>query len=291
MPSPDLQQLDLAIDQVVRTEGGEPLVTALALNGLLHNLADTLAPAPGFDRYALSAALRTEVVLGAYNASGELTAALSAAAAAESRPGQCFSFGPALYTYLPGDAGTLVWVRTWKGGAPAGAAPAASPAPAATTTTTPATPGLEVLAVAGVAGTLAANGFNTISLAQTVLDVRPAGSGGGWDTAAQTYVAPISGTYEVLASMRIHDNYGPVGSNYALGAGPGNVDGPWMLWNTIFDVHGGYNRKGLQVTRLLHLYAGELVRMYAYLDGFDAYVFGELTVKLLRRDDPPTAAL
>ena len=288
MPSPELVQLGLDIDRVLRIEGGEPLVTAQDLNGLLHSLADTLAPAPAFDRYALSAALRTEVVLGTYNASGELTDALSAAAAAESRPGQCFSYGPALYTFLPGDAGTPVWVRTWKGAAPA----AASPAPAANaTTTTPATPGLEVLAVARVEGTLSANGFNTIALNQTILDVRPAGSSGGWNTATQTYAAPVSGTYELQTSMRIHDAYGPLGSNYALGAGPSNVDGAWMYWNTIFDVHSGTNRKGLQVTRLLHLKAGEEVRMYAYLDGFDAFVFGEFTVKLLRRDDPPVAVL
>jgi len=270
MTSPELRRLGLAIDDVVRPEGGAPLVKASALNGLLHDLAATLAPS--LDRYTLSAALRAEVAGGPYNAAGELTAALSAAAAAESRIGQCFSAGPALYTYLPGDAGPLVWVRSWKGGAPA-------------------PPGLEVLAVTGVEGTLAANGFNTIALGRPVLDVRPAGSPGGWDAAAQAYVAPLSGTYELLTSMRVHDNYGPVGSNYALGAGPGNVDGPWLYWNTIFDVHGGYNRKGLQVTRVLHLSAGEAVRMYAYLDGFEAFVFGEFTVKLLRRDDPPVAVL
>ena len=153
------------------------------------------------------------------------------------------------------------------------------------------TPGLEVLAVASAGGQLGAYGFNTIPLGQPTVDVRPAGSPSGWDLPNAAYVAPVSGIYELLTNMRITDSSGPVGGNYALGAGPSNVDGPWMYWNTIFDVRTGTNRKGLQVTRLLHLSAGEAVRMYAYFDGFAADVFGEFTVKLLRRDDPPTAAL
>lgn len=155
----------------------------------------------------------------------------------------------------------------------------------------PPTPGLEVLAVAGMEGNVAAYGFNTIALTQPRVDVRPAGTAGGWDAAANAYVVPVSGTYELLAIMRIHDNNGPVGSNYALAAGPDNVDGAWALWNTIFNVNNGTNRKGLQVTRIVHLAAGQAVRMYTYLDGFSAFVFGELTVKLLRRDEPLAGSL
>ena len=71
-----------------------------------------------------------------------------------------------------------------------------------------------------------------------------------------------------------------MGSNYALAAGPSNVDGTWVFWNTVFQTN-ATNRKGHQNTRILHLNAGEVVRMYVYFDGF---AFGELTVKLLRRD-------
>lgn len=53
------------------------------------------APAAGRDEYLVSAALRTEVVQGTYNASGELTTGLSGVGAAESAAGQCFSFGNA----------------------------------------------------------------------------------------------------------------------------------------------------------------------------------------------------
>lgn len=289
MSTLSLAQLTLAIDSAINPYGGEPLIEGPALNHLLHELVDTLAgaTATGRDEYLVSAALRTEVVQGSYNASGELTSALSGAGAAESAAGQCFSFGPATYTYLPGDAGTLTWVRNFKGGG--GAAPATTPSDA--TTAAPATPGLEVLAVGYFQSLVSANGFNTVALVQPYLDLRPTDYPSGWDANANAYVAPLSGTYELLANMRIHDSYGPVGSSYALAAGPDNVDGAWVLWNTIFNVNGGANRKGLQVTRVLHLAAGQAVRMYTYLDGFEAVVFGELTVKLLRRDDPPSVSV
>lgn len=154
-----------------------------------------------------------------------------------------------------------------------------APAPAAPTA------GLEVLAVAPAYGYVPASGFNTIALGQPTLDVRPAGSPGGWNLPANAYVAPVSGVYELLGRMRITDPDGPVGSSYCLAAGPANTDGEWVLWNTIFNVNGGYNRKGLQVSRVLHLAAGQPVRLYAYLDGFNASVGGELTVKLLLRDE------
>jgi|GEM_PF-7028496 len=147
------------------------------------------------------------------------------------------------------------------------------------------TPGLEVLAVAPAGGSLGGGGFNTIPLGQPTVDVRPAGSPGGWDLPNAAYVAPVSGTYELLGRMRISDPDGPVGSSYCLAAGPANTDGEWVQWNTIYNVNGGYNRKGVQVARVLHLAAGQPVRLYAYLDGFSAGVGGELTIKLLRRDD------
>ena len=267
MSTSKIQQLTLDIDRVVRPQGGEPLLKAQDLNVLLHSVVDALATAPGLDPYSLSAALRTEVVQGTYNASGELTTALSAPAAAESQAGQCFSYGPALYAYLPGDAGTLAWVRTWKGGAAGGP-----------------TPGLEVLAVGPVGGYVGGGNFNTVPLGQARVDVAPAGVSGGWDQASSCYRAPISGLYELGARVRITDADGPVGANYAVGAGPANTDGEWMQWNTIFSVNTPYNRKGNQTTRVLHLAAGEAVRLYVYLDGFGATLGGELTVKLLRRD-------
>jgi len=268
MNTPAINQLTLDIDHVVRQLGGEPLLTARDLNALLHQMVDALAPAPGLDLYGVSAALRTEVVQGSYNASGELLSALSAAGAAESAAGQCFSFGPALYTYLPGDAGTLVWVRAWKGGTSAGGP----------------TPGLEVLAVGPAGGYVGGSGFNTVPLGAARVDLRPAGTAGGWDQAGSSYVAPVSGLYELGARVRITDADGPVGANYAVGAGPANTDGEWMLWSTIFSVNTPYNRKGNQTTRVLHLDAGQAVRLYVYLDSFGATLGGELTVKLLRRD-------
>ncbi|GAB3638775.1 hypothetical protein GCM10027422_43650 [Hymenobacter arcticus] len=146
-----------------------------------------------------------------------------------------------------------------------------------------AAPGLEVLAVAPLGGYVAAYNFTPVPVGTPTVDVRPAGLGGGWDVAAGQYVAPVSGTYELHARLRIYDGDGPVGANYALGAGPDNVDGEWMLWSTIFQTN-ATNRKGSQTTRVLHLNAGQAVRQYVYLDGFGASLGGEFTVKLLRRD-------
>lgn len=72
--------------------------------------------AAGIDEFLVSANLRTEVVQGDYNTSGELTTPLSAAVSAESVAGRRFSFAGAIYTYMPGDAGTLTWIRDFKGG-------------------------------------------------------------------------------------------------------------------------------------------------------------------------------
>ncbi|HET9504174.1 MAG TPA: hypothetical protein VFO93_11580 [Hymenobacter sp.] len=143
--------------------------------------------------------------------------------------------------------------------------------------------GLEVLATATLRGDLGSGGFYTVPLSGTGLDVRPAGTAGGWDQAASAYVAPLSGTYELAAKVRLHDDSGPVGSNYALGTGPSNQDGEWVSWNTIWQTN-GTNRKGHQHTCLLHLSAGEAVHTYMYLDGFGGTIWGEMSVKLLRRD-------
>lgn len=143
--------------------------------------------------------------------------------------------------------------------------------------------GLEVLATATLGGDLTSNGFYTVPITSTTLDVRPAGTPGGWNQAASAYVAPLSGVYELAAKVRLLDGSGPVGSNYALGTGPSNQDGEWVSWNTVWQTN-GINRKGHQHTRLLHLGAGETVHTYMYLDGFAGTVWGEMSVKLLRRD-------
>lgn len=75
----------------------------------------------GIDEFLVSAQLRTEVVQGDFNTSGELTTPLSAAGSAESVAGRSFSFASATYTYMPGDAGTLTWIRSFKGGVIMGA--------------------------------------------------------------------------------------------------------------------------------------------------------------------------
>jgi len=156
--------------------------------------------------------------------------------------------------------------------------PAAGAAPAAA-------PGLEVVAVAAIGGRVGANGFNPVPGCDPRLDVRPAGLPGGWNTSTGEYVAPLAGVYELHVRVRINDPDGPVGASYGLGAGPANTDGEWVLWNTIFSVNTPYNRKGNQTVRVLHLAAGQAVHAYVYLDSFDADLGGELTVKLLRRDD------
>ena len=63
----------------------------------------------GFDAYNVPAAIREAVVLGSYNTSNEMNVAVIGSVA-----GMEFAYQGFMYTYMPGDAGTLVWVKNSK---------------------------------------------------------------------------------------------------------------------------------------------------------------------------------
>ncbi len=67
------------------------------------------------DQYKVSTNIRTAVVTGTYNTRDELIASV-----AESLPGMRFSYDYYVYEYMPGDSGTLTWVRNVKGGGSSG---------------------------------------------------------------------------------------------------------------------------------------------------------------------------
>lgn len=72
----------------------------------LDNSGDALAT-DGTDLYDVSDVIREAVVLGSYNESNEMTAAVTG-----SLSGMSFSYEGFHYEYMPGDAGTLVWIKT-----------------------------------------------------------------------------------------------------------------------------------------------------------------------------------
>lgn len=78
----------------------------------LDNSGDALASnSIGFDIYDVSGNIRTSVVQGSYNESGEMSVDVTGSIA-----GMRFSYKLFDYEYFPGDAGTLVWHRNNKGG-------------------------------------------------------------------------------------------------------------------------------------------------------------------------------
>jgi len=96
-------QLPAAIDAVVRPAGGEPLLRAADLNGLLRTLADALAPAP------VPEALRAALVQAPYDGLGQLAQGLPPEVQALARGGMGFVAAP--YLYLCPAAEPLAWVR------------------------------------------------------------------------------------------------------------------------------------------------------------------------------------
>ncbi|UPL50534.1 hypothetical protein [Hymenobacter sublimis] len=144
--------------------------------------------------------------------------------------------------------------------------------------------GLSVLAVATVTNSgLLGGGFATVPLSTVVTDIRPTGTTGGWDTATYEYVAPVAGTYFITTKMRTNDGNAPAGRSYGQGAGTTNSDGPWFQW-----FYSNGVREGSLNTRVMELTAGQRVRMYALLDGFNAGVSAEMTVSLFRSTQPIT---
>lgn len=72
-------------------------------------VADAIGNAVGTDLYNISTTIREAVVLGIYNTSNELTTTIT-----DSVAGMKFSYQTHMYEYMPGDTGTLVWIRMKK---------------------------------------------------------------------------------------------------------------------------------------------------------------------------------
>ncbi|WP_216689008.1 beta strand repeat-containing protein [Hymenobacter siberiensis] len=76
------------------------------------NAITALQAVTSFDQYNVSSTLRTAVVQGSYDAYSEMTSTTGSLTG--SVAGMRFSYQVYLYEYMPGTAGTLVWVRLAK---------------------------------------------------------------------------------------------------------------------------------------------------------------------------------
>ncbi|KUG07411.1 hypothetical protein ASU33_13745 [Solirubrum puertoriconensis] len=146
--------------------------------------------------------------------------------------------------------------------------------------------GLGVVAV-GVfySALLGAGAFNQVPVVTSSVDMKPAGTTGGWNLTTGKYVVPVSGTYQMTMKARLGDGHGSPGNSYGIGAGVQNIDDSAFFWTAIPTVNGA-NRKGVLNQRTMYLTAGQEVQVYLLLDGFQAEVNGELVVTLVRPDTP-----
>jgi hypothetical protein len=74
---------------------------------------------------------------------------------------------------------------------------------------------------------------------------------------------------------------------YSLGAGTNEIQESWFAWDTIVESKSG-RRNTFQTTRITYLQQGNTVgAYYLFCEDFNAYVEGEMSLKLLMRADKP----
>lgn len=177
----DFDQLHSQIDTTVHTDGPTGKTTAAGLNALLHRLVADLPAAsslPVDQLVALAAAINP-------NASNPY--ATIADLANLPNVGSSVTIEQDLISNSTNSVPSVAAVR--------------AAADAANSAFQVCHGGLEVLAVAQCSGTISARDFNTVPIRSPLLDVRPSGTSGGWDMDSSTYMAPISGTYELQTNI------------------------------------------------------------------------------------------
>ncbi|MFC6646186.1 hypothetical protein ACFQBQ_11450 [Granulicella cerasi] len=100
---------------------------------------------------------------------------------------------------------------------------------------------------------------------------------GAWDATNNVYVVPVTGTYQVVTTLRFADS-STSGVNYGVGAAVAVADVPSFLWFTT----PAATRNGAQNVRTVHLNAGDHLQMYGYVDGTAFSIqAAEMTIALL----------
>jgi hypothetical protein len=113
--------------------------------------------------------------------------------------------------------------------------------------------------------TMASLAFTVIPFSTVLIN-----DGNGWNATNKTYSIPATAIpgqlYMIVANFRLQASGSgasgiPVDVSYYVGSHTSNVDGDWGIWFRSNQV-----RNGSQVTRLVTLNPGDLVRTYSYVD-------------------------
>lgn len=111
-----------------------------------------------------------------------------------------------------------------------------------------------------LAETIPAGGFNTVSLPNVSKNL----GGGTWDSGANTYTVPVSGTYLIKSSVRLLDGSEP--RNIFQAVNDANVDTPEGIWQTNYTLPTGTRRWTMLYNRVAFFDKGDQLRLYIYSD-------------------------
>ncbi len=109
---------------------------------------------------------------------------------------------------------------------------------------------------------LSTKAFVTVPLPTVNVD-----TAAGWNAGTNQYTVPNNGVYLIVTKLRPDDN--TTVESYGQGANfNNNIDGAWFHWaNTPTGASSSFNRGGTVNTRIVQATAGQLINMYAYIDG------------------------
>jgi hypothetical protein len=139
----------------------------------------------------------------------------------------------------------------------------------------PAAPPPVVFEAQGNVSTLATS-FTTYPLGTVVTNL----GGGAWDGTNYIYTTPVSGTYEIVAHIRLADSVGASVNDVGIGVDTANGDSPNVVWQGAVQ---SATRQTMQFTRIAHFAAGSALRMFTYIDGTSSGE-ADLVITLLAPD-------
>lgn len=97
--------------------------------------------------------------------------------------------------------------------------------------------------------------FKAVALPTVVTD-----TASGWNTSANTYTVPATGSYLIISNLRLVDSV-PAGISYGQGVNSSNVDNASFVWSTTAGMRNGFNNM-----RIMQLSAGQTIYLFGYLD-------------------------
>lgn len=113
--------------------------------------------------------------------------------------------------------------------------------------------------------------FTTVPLGAVAFD-----TASGFNTSSAIYTIPVSGFYDVNATLRVQDGNGG-GVQVGMGVDISNNDSPTFAWQTR---PSGTLRHTFGLSRNAHWYAGDQVRLFAYVDAGSPLTFAAASLSL-----------